>query len=201
MTLNQGPQRRQSFLFRRSGRGVTWRVRSPQDIRSLQRKPHLSVVWLVQVRNLRTKTRRNGSLTWLLQLTDRGVRTRHDQQNLTAIYASNSHVGVGHPSLWKRPQNVVSMKKWKQDSVDASATVLECGRLELKKKAPKSPEKRRQGGRDGRGTRHRGSDQETGAKEHIQEARRTSAEERRGSAKRTGMRKTEQETALEVTQS
>ena len=66
------------------------------------------------------KTRRNGSLTWFLGLMERGgVSARHDEYNLTAIFPSNSHVGVGHPSLPKRPQKVVSVKKWKQDSVDA----------------------------------------------------------------------------------
>ena len=38
---------------------------------------------------------------------------------VTAIYASISYVGVRHLSLWKRPQNVVWMRRWKQDSVDA----------------------------------------------------------------------------------
>ena len=42
-----------------------------------------------------------------------GARRRHEHgttsTNLTAIYASNSH-----PSIRKRPQNVVSMKRWKR---------------------------------------------------------------------------------------
>ena len=112
------PGGRLSFFFARSGRGVAWRVRSPlceqnfQHVRSLQRKAHVSVVWLVLVQNLRTKTRRDGSLTWFLGLMERGgVRTRHDQCTLTAMCASNSHVGVGHPSLRMRPQSEVSMKR------------------------------------------------------------------------------------------
>ena len=48
-----------------------------------------------------------------------GVRARHDEHNLTAIFVSNSHVGVEHPSLPKRAQNRVPTKNLKQDSVDA----------------------------------------------------------------------------------
>ena len=87
-----------------------------------------------------------------------------------------------------------------------SPTVLGCGR-HLKKRQ-RSPQKRDdRSGRDGRDTQPRGSYQETGAVEHIWEARRAlgsggkaGAKERRRSAKRAGLRKSEQETAL-VTQS
>ena len=85
-----------------------------------------------------------------------------------------------------------------------SPTVLGCGRLELKKR-PRGPERSDdRAGRDSRARGPRGSDQETGTEKHHQEARRAcsggkaGAEERRGSAKRTWLRKTEQETALDV---
>ena len=71
----------------------------------------------------------------------RGVRTWNGQCILTATYASNSHVGVGHPS----PERSVN------EDVDAgqrghSQTVLCCGRLELKNRR-RSPQEwsRRQG--------------------------------------------------------
>ena len=107
-------------------------------------------------------------------------------------------MGVGHP------------ERSVDEEVDArqrgrSPTVLGCGRLELKKRHRSREKRNDRSGRDARDARPRGSYQETGAEEHIQEARRAlgsggkaGAKERRKSANRAGLRKLEQETALDV---
>ena len=111
---------------------------------------------------------------------------------------------------WTSVTPEASPERGVDEEVDArqrgrSPTVLGCGRLELKKRhrCPKRRDER--SGRDGRDTRPRGSYQGTGAEEHIQGARRAlgfggkaGTKERLRSAKRAGLRKSEQETALDV---
>ena len=68
----------------------------PTLVLSLQRKRRVSDVCLVLVRNLRTKTRRIGSLTWFLGLMVRGgVRTRHGQCILTATTRATATWALG----------------------------------------------------------------------------------------------------------
>ena len=186
---------------------MTWRGRSlrceqqVQHAQSLQCKHPVSVVWLVVVWNLKTKTGRYGSLTRSLGLVERGcVRTQHDQYTPTTIYVSNSHVGI-----WASVAPDASRTLYRGRSGDTTAWTLTSGARVLPTEAQTKHRSHKKSGearqvveawspdrqwsrRQGlRGHVSRGSHPGRTTRTRLQNAAR--AEERRKSAKRTGMRK------------
>ena len=200
VTLLHGPRRRLSFLFRRSDRGVTRRVKIAALREEFSTRPVIAA-----------QTPRFGRLVgagaepededeaeWEPDVVPRVDGARRRQNTARSVHSDcDLREQVGHPSLRKRPQNAAPTRGGsKTVGTFTNGAGVQTGGKEKGTEVPRKSDHR--GGRDGRGTRPRGWDQSRRRDAQPCSGGKAGGEECCGSAKRCGMRKTEQETFLDV---